>query len=143
MEPLKIRKYPNKTLRQKCGLVKNITQEELDLFGNMLFSMKHFGGIGLAAPQIGISKRLIVADTGEGPVKLANPKILNKKGTDNMVEGCLSVPDTSVDIKRAYAIIVSGMNEKAELVELKAEGLLARVLQHEIDHLNGKLIIDY
>ena len=104
--------------------------------------MRHFAGIGLAAPQIGISKKLIVADIGDGPVMLANPKILKTKGAGKMEEGCLSIPGINVIIKRAEEVIVNGLNEKGKVIELKAQGLLARVLQHEIDHLNGRLIID-
>jgi len=105
--------------------------------------MRHFTGIGLAAPQIGIAKSLIVADIGEGIVRLANPVILRTKGSDKMQEGCLSIPGVGVVIDRPDEIIVSGLNEKGKLIELEAHGLLARVLQHEIDHLKGKLIIDY
>ena len=105
--------------------------------------MRHFAGIGLAAPQIGISKSLIVVDIGEGPIKLANPVVLNAKGSDKMEEGCLSIPGVGVVIGRPNKIVVSGLNEKGEVVEVEAQGLLARVLQHEIDHLKGRLIIDY
>jgi peptide deformylase len=138
-----IRKYPDAVLRKKCAQIKKITAEEERLFDEMLLTMRHFSGIGLAAPQIGISKKLIVADIGDGAIKLANPVILKSKGSDSMTEGCLSVPDRTVDIERPYEIIASGLNEKGETVEVHAKGLIARVLQHEIDHLKGKLIIDY
>ncbi len=143
MKPLKIRKYPHKVLRKVCEPVKNITKREVKLFENMLFTMRHSSGMGLAAPQIGITKRLIVADIGEGAVRLANPEIVKIKGTDKMVEGCLSIPDVTVDIERPYEVVVTGLNKRGKTVELEVKGLLARVLQHEIDHLNGKLIIDY
>lgn len=143
MEPLVIKKYPDKVLRRKCILVKKITEKEKELFRKMFFTMRHFCGIGLAAPQIGISKRLIVADVEGKTIKLANPKIINIKGSDNMLEGCLSVPEVAIDIKRPYEVVVKGLNDKGGNVEIKANGLLARALQHEIDHLNGKLIIDY
>ena len=74
---------------------------------------------------------------------MANPKILEFKGKDMMEEGCLSVPEALVDIERAERIVVQGLNEKGEFVEVELKGLLARVIQHEIDHLNGKLIVDY
>jgi len=109
----------------------------------MLVTMYQFAGIGLAAPQIGILKNLVVADIGEGPVRLANPVILEAKGKEKIEEGCLSIPGISVIINRPRKIIVSGLNEEGKTIEFKAQGLLARVLQHEIDHLNGKLIIDY
>jgi len=142
MEPLRIRKFPDKVLRKRCNPVEEITSKEVELFEKMLFTMKHFSGIGLAAPQIGISQSLIIADIGEGSIKLANPEIVSLKGTGRMTEGCLSIPDISVDIERPYEVIVRGMNEKGQIIELKAKNLLARVLQHEIDHLNGILIID-
>jgi peptide deformylase len=105
--------------------------------------MEYFKGIGLAAPQVGINKMLIVVDIGNGPIELANPEVIESTGYDIKEEGCLSVPETIVNVKRSYKVIVKGMNDKGKIVEIKTEGLLARVLQHEIDHLNGKLIIDY
>ena len=143
MQLLEIKKYPDRILRKRCKPIERVTEKEVDLFDKMLFTMRHFCGVGLAAPQIGISQELIIADIGEGAIKLANPKILKVKGTDKMEEGCLSIPDIVVEIKRPYEVIVEGLNEKGELIELKAKELLARVLQHEIDHLNGRLIIDH
>ena len=143
MEPLKIREYSDGILRKKCASIERITDSEVKLFEEMLFTMRHFTGIGLAAPQIGIAKSLIVVDIGEGTIRLANPVILKTKGSDKMQEGCLSIPGVGVVIDRPDEIIVSGLNEKGKLIELEARGLLARVLQHEIDHLKGKLIIDY
>ena len=102
-----------------------------------------FGGIGLAAPQIGSPIQIIVADIGEGAVKIINPRVIKSKGEDRLTEGCLSLPDISVDIKRFCEIWVEALNEKGERIEVKAKGLLARVIQHEIDHLKGRLIIDY
>ena len=109
----------------------------------MVFTMKYFSGIGLAAPQVGVLKKLIVAEVEGEVIKLANPEILNVKGTDNMKEGCLSIPNLGVNIERPFEVIVEGLNGRGQPVEIKAKGLLARVLQHEIDHLNGKLIVDY
>ena len=143
MEPLEIKKYPDNILRKKAFEVKEITWQEVRLFEEMLFTMRHFAGIGLAAPQIGISRNLIVADIGKGAIMLANAKIVKAKGAGKMEEGCLSIPGIGVVIDRAEEIIVIGLNEKSKIIELKAQGLLARVLQHEIDHLGGKLIIDY
>ena len=140
---LDIKEFPDKILRQRCLSIAAITERERNLFANMLFTMRHFSGLGLAAPQIGINQRLIVADLGEGPLSLANPQVLNIKGKDKMEEGCLSVPNTLVNIERPQEITVKGINEDGKIVEVKARGLLARVLLHEIDHLNGKLIIDY
>jgi len=143
MKPLEIRKYPDKVLRKPAVKVEGISEKEVKLFNDMLYTMGHFYGVGLAAPQVGVSKCLIVADIGEGPVKLANPQIIKTKGTGKMKEGCLSVPGIDIEIERPYEILVSALNEFGEPIELKANGLLARVIQHEIDHLNGKIIIDY
>jgi peptide deformylase len=140
---LEIKKYPHPILRKKCELVEAVSMQEIELFEKMVFTMRAFNGIGLAAPQIGRSRQLIVADTGEGTIKLANPQIIEVKGNDKMVEGCLSIPGADVEVKRRYKVTVKGLNEKGKIVEIKAKGLLARVLQHEIDHLKGKLIIDY
>ena len=143
METLEILKYPQSELRDKSLLLKKIGQKEKELFEQMLYTMRYFSGVGLAAVQVGILKRMVVADTGEGVLKIANPKIVKSKGAERMEEGCLSVPNTTVEIERAREIVVTGLNEKGKSVELKLKGLLARVLQHEIDHLDGKLIVDY
>ncbi|MEA3493005.1 MAG: peptide deformylase [Candidatus Margulisiibacteriota bacterium] len=143
MENLEVKKYPKFILRKKCKSVQKITAYEEKLFENMLQIMHLSNGIGLAAPQIGISRQLIVADIGQGVVKLANPEILELNGKDKLLEGCLSIPGAEVEIERAYQIVVRGLNDKGKLVEISASRLLARVIQHEIDHLKGKLIIDY
>lgn len=144
MEMMEVRKYPDdNVLRQSCECIDEVTKKERNLFNKMLYTMRYFKGIGLAAPQVGLSKRIIVVEIEDNVVKLANPKIISKKGKDKMVEGCLSLPDTNVDVKRAYDVTVAGLNEKGEKIEINAKGLLARVIQHEIDHLDGKLIVDY
>jgi len=143
MASLEIKKYPDKILRKNCNSVKKVTEKESKLLEQMLVIMRQFSGIGLAAPQIGIPLQLIVADIGKGAIQLADPEIIKLKGTDTMVEGCLSVPGFTYEIERPYEAIVRGLDEKGSPKEIKASGLLARVLQHEIDHLQGKLIIDY
>jgi peptide deformylase len=144
MKLLEIRRFPDPILRVNCFKVEEITSKELALFEDMVYTMKANNGIGLAAPQVGIAKRLIVALDEQGRViRLANPKILKGKGSDIMVEGCLSLPGESVEIKRWLEVVVIGLDDRNKEVEVKAKGLLARVLQHEIDHLYGKLIIDY
>jgi len=143
MEPLIIKKYPDKILREKCVRVERVSDREKELFEKMLFTMRHFCGIGLAAPQIGIPQKLIVAEVEGKVIKLANPEIVKIKGIDSMAEGCLSIPDFIIKIERPYEVTVKGLNEKGQTVEIKTRELLARVLQHEIDHLKGKLIIDY
>ena len=143
MEPLEIKKYPDSILRKKALEIKEVTDKEVRLFEEMLFTMRHFVGVGLAAPQVGIARNLIVADIDEGAIRLANPVILKTKGLDRMKEGCLSIPGVDVVIDRPDEIIVSGLDENNQIIEIKAKGLLARVIQHEIDHLRGRLIIDY
>ncbi|MFH1245483.1 MAG: peptide deformylase [Candidatus Omnitrophota bacterium] len=143
MKMLEIKKYPDKILRIKSKPVKEITGKEVTLLEQMLLAMRYFSGVGLAAPQVGVHQRIIVADIGEGAVQLANPEILEVKGTDQLEEGCLSVPCAHVKIERPYRVVLRGLNEKGKPVEIEAKGLLARVLLHEIDHLDGKLIVDY
>jgi peptide deformylase len=140
---MEIKKYPDPILRKKTALISKVTEQELSLFERMAKTMYRFKGIGLAAPQVGILQRLIVADTGSGIVKLANPLIIRVSGSDRMVEGCLSIPEASVEIERPFEALISGFNERSQKIEIRARGLLARVLLHEIDHLNGRLIIDY
>ena len=144
MSGLKIRKYGNPILRVKCEEVKEITDEVRDLARNMLKAMYRGDGIGLAAPQVGDKRRIIVVDIGQGPLSLINPKIIKK--SDKMVkdiEGCLSLPGISLRIKRAQAVEIEAyLLEREQNVRIKAEDLLARDLQHEIDHLDGILIID-
>ena len=140
---MEIKKYPHPVLRKVSKPVKELGAPELKLFEDMASTMYAFSGIGLAAPQVGIARQLIIADIGEGIIKLANPELIRVKGKDKMAEGCLSIPGVNVEIKRPYEVTVKGLNEKGELIEVKVKGLLARVLQHEIDHLKGRLIIDY
>lgn len=142
-KPLPVKAYPDPALRKKSKPVKVIEVIEQKIFNDMVVTMRQIKGVGLAASQIGILRRLIVVDIGEGVFKMANPEIVESTGRDLMEEGCLSVPGESIEIARATKIVVKGMNAKGESVTITAEGLLARVIQHEIDHLNGKLIIDH
>jgi len=144
MSALEIVKYPEKVLRKKCKPVSKITKKEQDFFDQMLFTMRYFQGIGLAAPQIGIPEKLIVVEFEGSIIKLANPEVIQVDGADIMIEGCLSFPDeVAVSVKRPTEAIMRGLDENNRPIEIKAKGILARVLQHEIDHLSGKLIIDY
>ena len=144
MSGLKIRKYGNPILRVKCGEVKEINDEVRDFAKKMLKTMHRDDGIGLAAPQVGDNRRIIVIDIGHGPLILINPKIIKK--SDKMAsefEGCLSLPGINLRIKRPKAVEVEAyLLEREQNVRIKAEDLLARDIQHEIDHLNGILIID-
>ena len=114
-----------------------------DFANDMLFFMQHYDGIGLAAPQVGILQRIVVTDIGDSPICLVNPEIVAGSGTENMIEGCLSLPGYKVDVNRNTLIEIRGKSLKGKRVVYEVEGLLARVLQHEVDHLNGILICDY
>jgi len=140
--PLTIRLYGDPVLRRKSREVKDINGDIQKLIDSMAKLMYKNKGVGLAAPQVGILKRVVIADVGDGLVSLVNPKILWRQGKDVMSEGCLSIPGINLEIKRSQEVIVEGLNKEGEKVQLGAVGLLARVLQHEIDHLDGILIVD-
>ncbi len=113
------------------------------LLDDMAESMYYYEGVGLAAPQIGISKQIVVIDANEsGLLELINPEIVFAEGEEVDIEGCLSVPQTYGEVKRAARVKVIAQNRLGERIEIEAEGLLARALQHEIDHLQGVLFID-
>jgi len=130
-------------LRKKAKFVDNLTQEHKAIFSQMAKEMYEDSGIGLAAPQIGIGLQLIVIDIGEGLYKIANPKIVKKEGFQAITEGCLSVPGINIKVRRAKKIWLEGTDENNNPLKIEAKDLFACVLQHEIDHLKGKLIIDY
>jgi peptide deformylase len=143
MPPLKISRFPEPVLSKISRPIDVVSDKEKALLDDMLETMYLNQGIGLAAPQVGVSKRAIVADVGEGPIQLINPIIEKRRGSGVSQEGCLSLPGAMVEVKRAEKISYKGINRDGKLVEDEAEGLLARALQHEIDHLDGKLIINY
>lgn len=130
-------------LRKKAVPVEGVTAEHRQLLKHMARLMYESSGIGLAAPQVGISEALIVADIGSGLYKLINPKIITKRGTQCIEEGCLSVPGITIRVRRAKKILLSALDENGSPVTIDAEDLLACVFQHEIGHLQGKLIVDY
>ena len=140
---LRIRTYGDPCLRKKSKAVKEVGPSERFLINAMIETMRLHKGIGLAAPQVGLNEQIFVADVGDGPFVVINPRILKKSGSDVMEEGCLSIPDVLVKIKRAESVVVSYVDENNRPVERKCDGLLAKVVQHEADHLNGKLIIDH
>lgn len=142
-EHLDLRIYPDPVLRLETSPVILFDRELCDLLENMLGFMKAHRGIGLAAPQIGIARRIVVADTGQGPLKLVNPEIVTQAGGEIMPEGCLSLPGSFARIRRNTHVEVKARDFRGKPFRFEAVGLLARVLQHEIDHLNGKLICDY
>lgn len=129
-------------LREKAVPVRKITPSIHKLLDNMRDTMYAYKGVGLAAPQIGVSKRVIVVDVGEGLLELVNPKIIESQGEERGTEGCLSVPGVVGDVIRAARVTVTGWNRHGETVTVRADGFFARALQHEIDHLDGVLFID-
>jgi len=140
---LKIRLYGDPCLRRKSKPVKEVGPAERMLIAAMIDTMHAHKGVGLAAPQVGINQRIMVVDIGEGPIAIINPQILKRKGKDLMEEGCLSLPGVLVEVKRAKEIRVQYLDEYNQVAEKNCSELLARVILHERDHLNGKLIIDY
>jgi peptide deformylase len=133
---------PDQLLRSRAKPVKNINNGVLRLVDNMIETMYEADGVGLAAPQIGVLRRVIVFDIGQGPMELINPEIIHQEGEQVGLEGCLSVPGTHGQVKRAHRVVVQGLNRQGESVSLEGEELTARVLQHEIDHLDGILYTD-
>ncbi|MBI4974556.1 MAG: peptide deformylase [Candidatus Omnitrophica bacterium] len=140
---LDIKKFPNKILRKKASRLEKVSDSDRAMLRDMAETMYLNKGVGLAAVQVGIDKQLAVIDVGKGLVKVVNPVILTKEGKVIEEEGCLSVPDTTVMVKRSERITVGFLNENGDVSQITAEGLFARAIQHEIDHLYGRLIIDY
>jgi peptide deformylase len=141
---LEILIYPDPALREKAEPVEVVDDEVRTLIEEMMDAMYDDDGAGLAATQVGISKRIIVLDAGYGPMSMINPEIVQKgEEMHTMDEGCLSFPGIRIDVSRPTHIVVRGFDDEGRGVEMEAEGLLARVLQHEIDHLDGVLIIDH
>ncbi|MCX5710413.1 MAG: peptide deformylase [Candidatus Omnitrophica bacterium] len=140
---LKIRLFPDPCLRKKCSPVAKVTAKHRDILSKMAQAMYDGMGIGLAAPQVGINEQMIVVDIGSGLYKLINPKVVKKQGTQKLSEGCLSIPEVCVKVRRARKVKVCALGEDGKALDIEAEDLLACVLQHEIDHLKGNLIIDY
>lgn len=137
-----IRLEGDEILRKKSRKVEEINERILTLIEDMKETMYHADGVGLAAPQIGILKRIVVIDVGNGPITLINPEIIKEEGSQIDYEGCLSVPEEQGKVDRPYKVKVKALNEKGEEIELEGEELLARAICHEIDHLNGVLFID-
>lgn len=137
---------PDPVLRRKAKPVQKVNAAIRQLLDDMAETMYDAPGIGLAAPQVGVSKRVIVCDVqvkdGPGLLKLVNPEIIQKEGSITWNEGCLSIPGYVGDVERAARVKVTALNEYGHKVWIDAEGLLAVCLQHEIDHLDGVLYID-
>ena len=144
MAIIPIRTMPDSMLRQKARRVKNIDGSIHRLVDDMLKTMHAAPGVGLAAPQVGISLRLAVIQLPEEEeIVLINPQIARRAGETVGVEGCLSIPGYVADVQRAAKVTVKALDRDGKEIRLRGEDLLARVLQHEIDHLNGVLFIDH
>ena len=138
----KIREIGDEVLTKQCKEVTKMSLRTKILIGDMLDTMYEAMGVGLAAPQVGVLKRIVVIDVGEGPIILINPEILETSGEQTGEEGCLSVPGKSGVVTRPDYVKVRALNEEMEEIELEGEGLLARAFCHEIDHLDGHMYVE-
>jgi peptide deformylase len=148
MSILAIKTYGDNCLRKRNEDIREVTPEVLNLVNDMLETMYANKGIGLAAPQVGVNKNLLVVDVGDVSGKhelvvLINPVILSKEGAEIMEEGCLSCPKAFVKVKRAKKTVIQAINQKSEKIIREDSGFLSRAIQHEMDHLRGKLIVDF
>ncbi|MGO9613299.1 MAG: peptide deformylase [Dissulfurispiraceae bacterium] len=147
MAILTVRKYPDEVLKKKAQPLTEIDGSLQRLIDDMIETMYAAPGIGLAAPQVDVSKRLVVIDVSirdetQPLIVLINPEIVEADGIVEYEEGCLSVPQYTALVKRAEKVLVRGFNRDGKQVEIEGTGLLARALQHEIDHLDGVLFVD-
>lgn len=146
MSVLDIRVLGDAVLRQETRPVAAITDDLRQLIDDMFETMRMAKGIGLAAPQVGRSERIAVVDVAEsgvGPIALVNPEIVQRSGTVKDEEGCLSIPDVYDDVERSAHVVVKALDRDGKAIEVEGKDLLSRCLQHEIDHLFGKLFIDH
>ncbi len=142
MSILKILQYPDKKLRIKTKPIKIFNQKLKNQISNMFETMYYNNGIGLAAIQVNIKKSIIVINITK-KIILINPKIINRKGSIRIEEKCLSIPNYKLKIKRSNILKISNFNIKGEKYFIYTKGILSICIQHEIDHLKGKLLIDY
>ena len=143
MAILDIRVLGDPVLREQTSPVTLVTDEIRRLVDDLFETMYAAEGIGLAASQVGRRERVAVVDIGENPLVLINPEIVSRQGSASDEEGCLSIPDIYGEVERPDQIILRALDRDAEPFEIEATGLLARCIQHEVDHLDGKLFIDY
>ena len=129
-----IRQMGDQVLEKKCREIKEVTPRILELIEDMKETMYDANGVGLAAPQVGVLKRLVVIDIGEGPLVLINPRLMETSGTQTGEEACLSLPGKSGVVTRPMHVKIEAWNEKMERMELEGEELLARAFCHEIEH---------
>ena len=139
-----IRENGDEILRKRAREVEAIDDKIRQILEDMVETMHQFNGVGLAGPQIGILKRLVVIDIYDdnGPIKLVNPRIVEQKGEQEVEEGCLSFPNQYAKLIRPAQVVVEAQNENGETIRIEAEGLLAQALSHELDHLEGVLFVD-
>lgn len=130
------------SLRKKCREVTKMTPRIKDLIDDMFDTMYDAQGVGLAAPQVGVLRRIVVIDIGEGPIVLINPEIIEREGEQREYEGCLSVPGKSAYVIRPERVVFRAYDEDMNQFESEAEGLLARAVCHELDHLDGVMYVD-
>jgi len=131
-------------LRQKARRVPTIDSSIQRLIDDMVETMQQTKGVGLAAPQVGVSLRVVVLQMpGEEPIAVINPKIVKRVGEREVTEGCLSIPGYAGEIKRSVSVTVKGRDRQGKTIRIKATGLMAQALEHELDHLNGILYIDH
>ncbi len=142
MAVIEIKKAGDKVLKQIAVPVEKIDRKIKQLLDDMAETMYAADGVGLAAPQVGVSLQLIVIDVGEGIIELINPKIIVSEGCEVASEGCLSVPGIYGEVERYATVTVEALNRAGKKIQINGSGLLARALQHEIDHLNGILFIE-
>ncbi len=142
MAVYRILEIGNPVLREKARPVPKITPNVIKLLKNMAETMYDAKGLGLAAPQVGVAKRIVVIDVGEGLFELINPEIIYQEGLETDIEACLSIPGIKGEVPRAARVKVKTLNRDGQEVEYEGEGLLARVFQHEVDHLDGILFVD-
>lgn len=143
MSILDIRVLGDPILRQATTPVREMTDDLRRLIRDMFDTMHHARGIGLAAPQVGRTERLAIVEVDDVRLVLINPEVVEREGKAKGEEGCLSIPDIYADVERPAAVTVRALDEQCAPFEVEATGLLARCLQHEIDHLDGKLFLDY
>lgn len=139
---LRIRTWPDPVLRKKCRQVKKVDSKTGYLLDKMHYLMKRGDGVGLAANQAGLDLALVVIEAEDRLFKLVNPRIIKKEGRQVFEEGCLSFPGLNLTINRAMRVWVSALDDKGDPLDIEAEGVLAVIFQHEIDHINGVVFID-
>ncbi len=142
MAVMKILRLGDETLRKKSHPVTKIDRRTIGLLKDMAETMYAADGCGLAAPQVGILRRMVVIDVGDGLIELINPEIIESEGEEIGVEGCLSLPGRRGTVKRPTKVVVRALDKKGREIELTAEGFLARAVCHELDHLDGVVYVD-